>query len=88
MKLNKKAEKDLVRWREGMSQILEDSTSDDDYDLLNNECFVETWIGDGYCDGVDEEWGANNVALKEYEFVDIFPTNVSAIDLSTIQVIL
>jgi len=26
--------------------------------------------------------GANNVALKEYEFVDIFPTNVSAIDLS------
>jgi len=26
--------------------------------------------------------GASNVALKEYEFVDIFPTNVSAIDLS------
>ena len=26
--------------------------------------------------------GSENVVLKEYEFIDIFPTNVSAIDLS------
>ena len=26
--------------------------------------------------------GSENVVLKEYEFIDIFPTSVSAIDLS------
>ena len=26
--------------------------------------------------------GTNNAVLKEYEFVDIFPTTISAIDLS------
>ena len=30
---------------------------------------------------VDSDWNANAV-LKEYEFIDIFPTTISAIDLS------
>ena len=39
-------------------------------------------LGRGSVKASENSSGAENVVLKEYEFVDIFPTSVSAIDLS------
>ena len=39
-------------------------------------------LGRGSSKASQDSSGDSNVVLKEYEFVDIFPTNVSAIDLS------
>ena len=39
-------------------------------------------LGRGSTASSQNSSGSENVVLKEYEFVDIFPTNVSAIDLS------
>ena len=39
-------------------------------------------LGRGSSKASQDSSGDSNVVLKEYEFIDIFPTNVSAIDLS------
>ena len=39
-------------------------------------------LGRGSTASSQNSSGSENVVLKEYEFIDIFPTNVSAIDLS------
>ena len=39
-------------------------------------------LGRGSTKSSENSDGERNVVLKEYEFIDIFPTNVSAIDLS------
>ena len=39
-------------------------------------------LGRGSTASAQDNVGSNNAVLKEYEFVDIFPTNISAIDLS------
>ena len=39
-------------------------------------------LGRGSQASSQDNVGTNNAVLKEYEFVDIFPTNISAIDLS------
>ena len=39
-------------------------------------------LGRGQVASSQDNTGSSNVVLKEYEFVDIFPTSVSAIDLS------
>ena len=39
-------------------------------------------LGRGSSKASTSSTGNENVVLKEYEFVDIFPTSVSAIDLS------
>ena len=39
-------------------------------------------LGRGSTKGSQDSSGNENVVLKEYEFIDIFPTSVSAIDLS------
>ena len=39
-------------------------------------------LGRGSSKASTDSSGNENVVLKEYEFIDIFPTNVSAIDLS------
>ena len=39
-------------------------------------------LGRGSKSSSEDNEGEKNVVLREYEFVDIFPTNISAIDLS------
>ena len=39
-------------------------------------------LGRGSKSSSEDNTGEKNVVLREYEFVDIFPTNISAIDLS------
>ena len=39
-------------------------------------------LGRGSTASSKDSTGETNVVLKEYEFIDIFPTNVSAIDVS------
>ena len=39
-------------------------------------------LGRGSKPSSENSAGERNAVLKEYEFVDMFPTNVSAIDLS------
>jgi len=39
-------------------------------------------LGRGSKSSSEDNSGEKNVVLREYEFVDIFPTNISAIDLS------
>jgi len=39
-------------------------------------------LGRGSVASSQDSSGSSNVVLKEYEFIDIFPTNISAIDLS------
>ncbi len=28
-------------------------------DCVDEDCIIENWIGDGYCDGISQEWGAD-----------------------------
>jgi hypothetical protein len=39
-------------------------------------------LGRGSTTSSQDNSGSSNVVLKQYEFIDIFPTNISAIDLS------
>ena len=39
-------------------------------------------LGRGSSSSSKTNTGTSNAVLKEYEFIDIFPTNVQAIDLS------
>ena len=39
-------------------------------------------LGRGSKTSSEDNTGEKNTVLREYEFVDIFPTNISAIDLS------
>ena len=67
-------------WTQQIANLNDNIGTTDPSAYMTNAKVIQ--LGRGSEKSSQNSGGANNVALKEYEFVDIFPTNVSAIDLS------
>ena len=67
-------------WTQQIANLNDNMGTTDPSAYMTNAKVIQ--LGRGSEKSSQNSGGANNVALKEYEFVDIFPTNVSAIDLS------
>ena len=67
-------------WTQQIANLNDNMGTTDPSAYMTNAKVIQ--LGRGSEKSSQNNGGANNVALKEYEFVDIFPTNVSAIDLS------
>ena len=67
-------------WTQQIANLNDNIGTTDPSAYMTNAKVIQ--LGRGSEKSSQNSGGANNVALKEYEFVDIFPTNVAAIDLS------
>ena len=68
------------QWTEQIAKLSNNIGATDPSAYMTNATVYQ--LGRGSQASSQTNDGENNVVLKEYEFIDIFPTNVSAIDLS------
>ena len=67
-------------WTEQIARLSNNLGATDPSEYMVNAKVFQ--LGRGSTASSKDSSGDSNVVLKEYEFIDIFPTNVSAIDLS------
>ena len=67
-------------WTQQIANLNDNMGTTDPSAYMTNAKVIQ--LGRGSEKSSQNSGGANNVALKEYEFVDIFPISVSTIDLS------
>ena len=67
-------------WTELIARLSNNLGATDPSEYMTNAKVFQ--LGRGSTKSSKDSTGEENVVLKEYEFIDIFPTNVSAIDVS------
>ena len=67
-------------WTELIARLSNNLGATDPSEYMTNAKVFQ--LGRGSTASSKDSTGETNVVLKEYEFIDIFPTNVSAIDVS------
>ena len=67
-------------WTELIARLSNNLGATDPSEYMTNAKVFQ--LGRGSTSSSKDSTGETNVVLKEYEFIDIFPTNVSAIDVS------
>ena len=67
-------------WTEQIARLSNNLGATDPSEYMVNAKVFQ--LGRGSTASSKDSTGETNVVLKEYEFIDIFPTNVSAIDVS------
>ena len=70
----------MEEWTEQIARLSNNLGATDPNEYMVNAKVFQ--LGRGSVASSKDSSGDSNVVLKEYEFIDIFPTNVSAIDLS------
>ena len=70
----------MEEWTEQIARLSNNLGATDPNEYMVNAKVFQ--LGRGSTTSSKDSSGDSNVVLKEYEFIDIFPTNVSAIDLS------
>ena len=68
------------QWMQGIARLENNLGATDPSAYMSNAKVFQ--LGRGQTSSSRDSSGESNAVLKEYEFIDIFPTNISAIDLS------
>ena len=70
----------MEQWTEVIAKLDNNLGATDPSSYMTNAKVFQ--LGRGSVKSSKDSAGTSNAVLKEYEFIDIFPTNVQAIDLS------